>query len=189
MAVPASLTTLDISGQYFMNKTLSDDADEILRLQGVSWWTRQAIKMSTLYLTIKHYKDDAGVEHIDIDQVLTGGVGASKEERTLDWAERETNNTTFGWVLGRSRRIKLDELDDEFLKTGWLADVAEHGAIQAVAQSDTAKSGTTWYSEQTFGFEEIDGERRHTRHAHFVGPGGEHIRARFVYDYQGPLDA
>ena len=104
--------------------------------------------MSTLYLTYKHYKDDSGVEHLDIDQVLSGGVGASTEQRTLDWQERESTHSLFGPVLGRSRRIKLEELEDDYLKNGWLPDVTEHGAIQAIALSDTAKSGRTWYSEQ-----------------------------------------
>lgn len=117
-------------------------------MQGVSWFTRRAIAMAYLYLTIKHYKGDDGVERIDIDQVLTGGVGASREERTLDWKERETEQQLFGPVLGRSRRIQLEELEDDYLKNGWLPDVAEHGGVQAIAQSDTAKSGRTWYSEQ-----------------------------------------
>ncbi|TCD62776.1 hypothetical protein EIP91_006420 [Steccherinum ochraceum] len=188
MAVPESMTTLDISGEFIMDKTLSDDSDEILRLQGVSWFTRRAISMATVYLTIKHDKTAEGVEHIVIDQVLTGGLGGSTEERTLDWQERETSQPLFGPVLGRSRRIKLEELEDEYLKNGWLPDVTEHGAIQAIAQSDTAKSGRVWYSEQVFGFEEINGERRQTRHVHFIGPEQEDIHVRFVYDYQGPLD-
>lgn len=104
--------------------------------------------MATIYVDLKHFQDDAGVEHIDINQVLSGGMGASLEERTLDWQERESENSTFGPVLGRSRRIKVDELDDDYLKNGWEKDVAEHGAIQAIAQSDTPKSGRTWYSEQ-----------------------------------------
>ncbi|THH34032.1 hypothetical protein EUX98_g182 [Antrodiella citrinella] len=183
MAIPESMTTLNLSGKYIMNKTLSDDPDEILRLQGVSWFTRRAISMATIYQSMKHYKDDSDVEHLDIDQVLSGGVAASTELRTLDWKERETAHSLFGAVLGRSRRVKLQDLEDEYLKQGWLPSVETDGAIQGIAQSDTAKSGTTWDSDQIFGLEEINGEKRHTRHIHFTGPGGESILARMVYDY------
>lgn len=54
-------------------------------LQGVSWFTRKAIRFSTITLDIKQYRDDDGVEHIDIDQTATGGIKGTTENRTLDW--------------------------------------------------------------------------------------------------------
>lgn len=36
---------------------------------------------------------------------------------------------------------------------------------------------------QTWGFEQIDDERRYVRHVDFIGPGEEHIQARLVYDF------
>ncbi|KAG6841944.1 hypothetical protein C0991_005124 [Blastosporella zonata] len=73
MATPASLNILDLTGTYIMNKTLSSDStDEILRLQGVSWFKRKAISFGTLTLKLKHYKED-GIEHIDIDQWVRNG--------------------------------------------------------------------------------------------------------------------
>ncbi|OCH96031.1 hypothetical protein OBBRIDRAFT_358687 [Obba rivulosa] len=187
MAVPQDMTILDISGKYMMNKSLSDDTDEILRLQGVSWFKRKAIRMASIYLTVKHYTSDDGVEHIDIDQVLSGGVGSNTENRILDYEEREINDPTFGWVLSRSRRVSLDDIDNDWLREGWMDDVWEHGTVDTRAQSATEKSHTTWAVEQTWGFEEIDGEKRYARHLDFLGPGGEKIRARLVYDYQGTL--
>ena len=47
---------------------------------------------------MKHYKDDSGVEHIDIDQTLTGGIKGTSENRTLDWTERPNNDHVFGDV-------------------------------------------------------------------------------------------
>ena len=130
------------------NKGLSDDTDEILRLQGVSWWMRSAISLATVTLYVKHYKDESGVEHIEIDQRLTGGIPGTFENRTLDWTPREHNDSLFGPVVGKSRRVKLDEIDNEFLRKGWLQDTEQHGAINAYAQSDTPKSGTTWTADQ-----------------------------------------
>jgi len=183
------------------NKSLSDDTDELLRLQGVNWWTRRAISFATVTLYVKHHKDESGVENIKIEQKLTGLPG-TVENRILDWTLREHSDPLFGAVLGKSRRVKLDELDNEFLRNGWLQDTEQHGAINAYAKSDTAKSGTTWTAnqvrfrclkpslalnsvllDQTWGFELVGDERRHVRHVDFLGPEGEHIQARLVYDF------
>jgi hypothetical protein len=122
----------------------------------------------------------------------------------LDWTFRETSDYIFGPVLGKSRRVRLDELDNEFLRNGWLPDTVEHGAIDAYVKSDTRKSKRTWIAEQVrqprryliasliykplypiqvWGFEEVDGERRHVRHVHFTGPKDEYIQARLVFDF------
>lgn len=41
--------------------------------------------MATITLHVKHYKDSEGVEHIDIDQTLTGGIKGTTENRVLNW--------------------------------------------------------------------------------------------------------
>jgi len=183
MAADPSITTRDLSATWVMNKTLSDDTDEILRLQGLSWFTRRAIGLATLTLYVKHYKDDQGVEHIDIDQRLTGGIAGTIENRTLDWEFRVHEDYLFGACLARSRRVKLDEIEHDYLKNGWLPDTEEHGAIHSYVKSDTPKSGTTWSVEQIWGFETINDERRYARHLNFIGPKGENIKARLVYDF------
>ncbi|KAI0375411.1 hypothetical protein BV20DRAFT_933477 [Pilatotrama ljubarskyi] len=184
MAVPADMTTRNLSGKFHMSKELSDDSDEILRLQGVGWFTRKAIRMATLYLTVKHFKDESGVEHIDIDQVLSGGVGSSNEHRILDWEERPHEDSVFGAVLSKSRRVPLSDVEHEWLKKDWLDESFDDGAIiYTCAKSDTAKSGRTWFTSQTWGFELVNGEKRYTRHIHFEGPKDEIIEIRLVYDY------
>ncbi|KAG6911542.1 hypothetical protein DXG01_011844 [Tephrocybe rancida] len=191
MATPESLNILDISGKYTMNKTLSDDnSDEILRLQGVSWFKRRAISLGTVTLAVKHYKEDE-IEHIDIDQTLTGGIPGTSEKRTLIWKERKNEDHLFGAVIGKSRRTKADVFDEDFLKKGWTEDTLDYGVIQSYVESDTAKSGTTWIANQvlmqlvqTWGIEVVNEERRYTRHVKFTGPEGQDIECRLVYDYQ-----
>ncbi len=36
---------------------------------------------------------------------------------------------------------------------------------------------------QTWGFEQINDERRYVRHVDFIGPESEHIQACMVYDF------
>lgn len=198
MAVPAEFTILDISGKFTMNKSLTNmtDTDTILRLQGVSWFKRKVISIGTITLYIKHYRvdpeegqGDQKIEKIDIDQTITGGIPGTTENRTLIWKERENDDHLFGPVIGKSRRVKADELDVEWLKEGWTDDTYEHGLVQAYAASDTPKSGTTWIGNQTWGVELVDGERRYARHVDFTGPGGEKVQTKLFYDYLGPLDS
>ncbi|KIP12413.1 hypothetical protein PHLGIDRAFT_17572 [Phlebiopsis gigantea 11061_1 CR5-6] len=180
------MTTLNLSGKYTQNKGQSDDTDEILRLQGVGWLTRRAIQMATLYVTITH-ATEGGVEKITVDQVLSGGVGSSSETRVLDWQERDVDDKLFGAVVTRTERSKPEGLDNDWLKADWPETVREQGVIHTSGHSDTAKSGATWSAEMTWGLQDIDGERKYTRHVYFIGPGGEEIKARLVYDYTGPL--
>jgi hypothetical protein len=178
---------------------MSDDTDEILRLQGVSWFTRRAIALSTITLYVRHYKGDDDIERIDIDQTLTGIPGTS-ENRILDWKLKEHDDYLFGPVVGKSRRANVDEIENEFLREGWLPDTVRDGVINSYVKSDTPKSNTSWIAEQvcqpfqhaclqnglpiqTWGFEQLNDERRYVRHVDFIGPGNEHIQARMVYDF------
>lgn len=129
------------------NKTLSDDTDDILKLQGVSWFKRRAISMFTLTLVVKHYTDDAGVEHIDIAQTLSGGIPGTDEDRILDWEERIESDDIFGAVVAQSKRVKLEEVEDEFLNSGWTEDTVQDGTVLAVAWSDPEKNSLTWRAE------------------------------------------
>ena len=165
MAAPAEMTTRDISGKYIMvcltplqsfqlpmtlvqNKTLSDDNDEILRLQGVGWMTRKAISIATLYLDVRHFTED-GIEQIVIDQTITGGIKGTKEHRRFDWVERPHEDHIFGPVLGKSNRLTLDEIEQDWLKQDWLEESFLDGKIiYTRATSDTEKSGRTWTAQQ-----------------------------------------
>ena len=128
------------------NKAQSDDSDEILRLQGVSWMTRKIIRAATLYLTINHRVED-GIELITVDQVLSGGVGGSSDTRILDWEEREVDDNLYGPLVTRTKRSKPADLDNDYLKQDWPSDVQEHGLVHTMGHSDTPKSGNTWSAE------------------------------------------
>lgn len=70
-------------------------------------------------------------------------MGATTEKRTLDWTYREHSDRIFGAVKGRSRWIRLADVDDDvFLKTGF--DDAEGEHVQAWAESE----GGGWTADQ-----------------------------------------
>jgi hypothetical protein len=181
MAAPPEITTKNLTGKFYMNKTLSDDTDEVLTLQGVSWFTRKTISVASILLDIKQYRDDDGVEHIDIVQTLTGGIQGTTELRTLDWVEREHKDYLFGTLTGQSRRIKPSEVEDEYLRCGFLSEVEDDGAIESYVINEANK----WTARQIWGFEEIDGKRYYARHLKFIKleDPEKTINRRLVYDY------
>ncbi|PYH42072.1 uncharacterized protein BP01DRAFT_326013 [Aspergillus saccharolyticus JOP 1030-1] len=108
MAAPTEVTIKNLSGEWTMNKTLSNSTDPILSLQGMSWLTRKALNIATVTLHINAYPDseDASVIHIHIDQTLTGGVKGTSEHRLSDGKKREHTDHLFGHVEGQSRYIR-----------------------------------------------------------------------------------
>ncbi|KIM32644.1 hypothetical protein M408DRAFT_326418 [Serendipita vermifera MAFF 305830] len=194
MAVPENMTTSDLTGQFVLNKTLSDSTDQILMLQGVPWYTRKIIAVATITVNMSHYiGEEDTFEHIDTKQTLTGGIKGTEENRTFSGLPREHSDYLFGTVIGISKRIPWknappEVADNAFLREGWTQDTteAEKGVIFTTASSKTEETGKTWTADQIWGFAEINGEKRYTRRVHFHTPE-ETVDAKMIYDYYGPL--
>ncbi|KAH8697757.1 hypothetical protein BGW36DRAFT_341913 [Talaromyces proteolyticus] len=118
MAAPPETTIQNLNGQFILNKTLSNDTDPILALQGISWVTRTAIAYATVTLDISEFvepnADDpahAPVTKVDILQTATGGI-QSQEKRTADWRPRDHEDRIFGAVSGQTRLIRGSKAAD-----------------------------------------------------------------------------
>lgn len=177
MAAPPTITSKNLTGKFFMNKTLSDDLDEVLMEQGIGWVTRKLISVATITLNVKHYTED-DTEHIDIEQTATGGIQGTTENRILDWKERPHKDYLFGEVAGQSRRVQLEDVQDEFLKKGWLeGEAREDGLVESFVVSVNG-----WSVRQIWGFEEFDENRHYSRHIRFE-KGEKTLLKKMVYDY------
>jgi len=186
MAAPPEITIKDLSGQWVMNKTLSDDTDAVLALQGIGWFTRKAISLATVTLHVKQYTAEDSIVHIDIEQTATGGIKGTSEHRTLDWTERSHTDHIFGNLTGKTRFLSLShpELTDSFLKDGWLEDAAEGEEGERHVESFVVNSEKGWSAVQIWGFAVIEGARRYVRRV-VVTKGSEVMKTRLVYDWQG----
>jgi len=190
MAAPPELTLRDLTGDWVMNKTLSDDTDPLLALQGIGWWTRKAIGLATITLHTKQYTGDNGTTHIDIDQTATGGLKGTSEYRELDWIARAHEDHLFGNVKARSRwlnlDVDLDRIEDSFLKDGWLENDEERAgpSDEYHIQSMAVNEEKGWTANQIWGFAIIDGQRYYTRRV-IVTKGDQAIKVRLVYNWQG----
>ncbi|KAI6007209.1 hypothetical protein EDD15DRAFT_2209659 [Pisolithus albus] len=183
MAAPLSVTTKNLGGVFVTNKQLSDSTDELLRLQGVPWYKRNIAKMFNITLSINHYTDDSGVEHIDMEQKLSATI------TPLTGRSATVNDSVFGLLHVKTHRLSLESIEEEFLKAGWTEDTVTDGVIHTVISNDPEKpdDSYTWKSEQTWGFQLVNGERKHVRLVSLTSSskkdGPQHVRIRVVYDY------
>ena len=183
-AFPSISSPTTNTDTHHQNKTLSDDADAVLALQGVSWLTRKAIGFATITLHTKQYTDSDNITHIDIDQTATGGIKGTTEIRVLNWTEREHDDHIFGRVKGRSRWLaNFDEIEDPFLKEGWLDVDSEKGGPNGELhiESSVVNQEKGWTAQQVWGFAIVDGKRHYTRRV-IVTKGKEVVKVRLVYN-------
>lgn len=139
-------------------------------------------------LSVKQY-NEAGVEHIDISQVATGGIGGTTEQRALDWVDRGHSDQLFGDVKGKNRWVSdLSAGEsgeggplDPYLVEGWnLADKEPGQYLQSWVINEKAK----WTAEQIWGFSDLNGKRYHTRRV-VVKKDGKKKVATLYYDWLG----
>ncbi|KAL2848560.1 hypothetical protein BJY01DRAFT_211569 [Aspergillus pseudoustus] len=147
MATPREITFANYNGSWTMERTISDPTDPVLAMQGLSWFMRTTLAWVSVTLNTKQYQEpgttDKTIQHIDVDNIVTGGVQGSSEQRITDWKKREHSDNIFGKVEGQSRFVRgtvkdgkvspdveiLTNIDDEkigrFLRGEVLADGSE----------------------------------------------------------------
>ncbi|KAJ9482405.1 hypothetical protein VN97_g11022 [Penicillium thymicola] len=214
MAAPTDVTIQNLSGKWEMDSTHSNPSDPLLSLQGIGWVTRKALSYATVTVNVHQYVDSENptLIHVDAQQVITGGIQGTKEERKLDWTEREHVDHIFGTLRGLSRHIAAAKSEDgavrpvieiqtkvgspeadakvqKFLigetlidgskSEGFLAEEGEGAFLQSFVKNESAG----WTAEQVWGFEIVDGERRHTRRV-VVVKDGKVASARLVYAFK-----
>ncbi|KAJ7604464.1 hypothetical protein FB45DRAFT_810756 [Roridomyces roridus] len=179
----ATLTSLDVSGKFTLNKKLSGDISKVLAVQGVGFITRKAVSAGKITTIMKHYKDAAGVEQLEIDSAIVGGITVAKEHRVLDGQARPTEDPLVGPIVNTMRRAQPADLAIPFLKDGWTADTLQNGVIHFEIASGPANKNK-WTMNQTCGMQEINGERRYVAHLKITSPSEDH-EIMLVYDYLG----
>ncbi|KAL4739917.1 hypothetical protein BDV11DRAFT_107108 [Aspergillus similis] len=211
MAAPGDITVKTLRGSWTLDKSVSDSMDGILKLQGVGWLTRKGISAASITLQFTSSVEPSPSSgdptvHLTMRQTLTGGIGASTEERITDWVERERSNHIYGDVLSRSRLVAgvreqngsvRPDLD---LQSNPSSDTIKEDVQKflraAVGQTDTddltdmfihdfgrnEKSG--WTADQVWSIEAIDSEKCLVRRIAVVRDDMYEV-ARLVYKFNG----
>ena len=177
-AVPPEVTIQNLTGTYTLNRTLSDSSQNVLKMQNIGFVVRQAVAYSTVTVNLKQYTDPDGTQHLDQEQLSTGGI-RNIENRIMDWQYTEKHNWIWGKVNGKSRYAKLEDIEDSFLRDGWAQDCVDGQLVEGYVES----TADTWTARQVWGFAEVDGQRRHVRKILATKPKWEDLRIRMVYDW------
>ncbi|KAK4239068.1 hypothetical protein C8A03DRAFT_32866 [Achaetomium macrosporum] len=193
MAAPANKNIGDLNGKWVMNKSQSSNVEPGLALQGIGWMTRKAVTMSTVTLHVKQFvappsppADPANppVTHIEIEQTGTGGFKGTTEKRCLDYTFREHSDWLFGHVKGQTKFVAAEEVQDEFLKSGWLEGDEEkggpNGETHVLSYVESLDNG--WTATQIWGFKTIEGVRKYCRNV-VIAKDGERVELQLVFDF------
>ena len=77
---------------------------------------------------IKHFRE-RGREYLEIDEMFHGKNSTTTERYALDGMPLEFNDVCGRPAVSRARRIRTTDIQDQFLRRGWVNDVLSHGAI------------------------------------------------------------
>ena len=178
MAAPKEKTLQNLAGRWTLNKKHSDDFAQVLELQGVNMLIRKAIGTASVHLKIMQPSSN----EIKMEQTATSmSIPGTTEQYTLDWEWRENHDAFFGDIKGRSRWVSQEEAKENGGSGDWDADDSEGKLVEAVGK----KPDDEWGATHLWGFEEVGGERRHTRRVHFTHSNGKELNVRMVYDFDG----
>ncbi len=143
---------------------------------------QKAAEAASIHLTITQSSNNK----IKIVQSVTvGKMPGTTEEYDLDWQWRNNEDGFFGSIEGRSRWVNVGEgCASAIVAPGdeqWIEGDSEGKLIQALGR----KVDDNWEAAHLWGFEIVDGERRHTRRVYVKNNKGEELRVKMVYDYKG----
>ena len=114
--------TFDISGKWTLSRTLSDDPEEMMLVQGFGYFLRKASRMGTMTIIFKH--DQSGdPPTLALTVLPPGGFAKESRLRKLNGVKESDHHFLFGtnYVVW-DKRTKKDELDPYFLDEEWIGD-------------------------------------------------------------------
>lgn len=178
MAAPESKTLQSLGGKWTLNKDLSDDFSPVLALQGTNTMIRKAVGVASVHLKVTH--DTPDIIHME-NTATAAGIPGTKEDYQLDYQWRTSQDPFFGEVEGRSRWITQADAKANGAEGEWLEGDSDGKLIQAVGK----KPDDAWIATHLWGFENVEGARRHTRRVKVTSRDGEEVKVRMVYDFDG----
>ncbi|KAL4786324.1 hypothetical protein BJX76DRAFT_355228 [Aspergillus varians] len=103
MAPPTDLSIQNLTGDWVVDKSKTENMDAPLKLQGVGWLRRKAVTSGTITLKINQtiQAKDGGepVVRIMMQQGLRGVFPGVEQTRALDWTEHEQVDAVSGAAL------------------------------------------------------------------------------------------
>jgi hypothetical protein len=168
-------------------------------LQGIHFIIRKIISNAPVTTVIKQYsaapfppfESTTEVTHVSVEQRVKGYSKGMIEPYCLDAQWRTHRDWLFGDVSGMAKWISKEELagfivaeHGEFLNNGWPEGESEKDGSGGEAHIliHVQNAGAGWSALMVWGFQNVSGERRHTRNI-VIAKGKERVEFRLVYDF------
>lgn len=159
------------------NKSLSDDLNPLMELQGVPWLARKAASMATIKARLTQHTGPDGVASLTTEGMSAGGLKAKATTYRLDGCEVK-HEGQYGVTRMRARLVDgpasqpllslaAPEALDAYLTEGWLYEDGKQTQLPRHIQIHIDNS-TAGSAEQVWGFSTIAGQRRRKQHPVFV---------------------
>ncbi|OJD32281.1 lccl domain-containing protein [Diplodia corticola] len=162
MAAPPEKTISNLSGKWVLERKLSTGMDDVMALQGLSWVKVKTLAIISVTETYRQYVDEKQVTHVDVTPTVTGGFKGQVSSYVVDGIARTREIAEFGEVVESSRWSDLTDVDDEYLREGWVyAEAEKKGPKNLVLQATMDKGACVL--DGVWGFIDVDGKRYHAR--------------------------
>ncbi|KAK0645284.1 hypothetical protein DIS24_g8070 [Lasiodiplodia hormozganensis] len=162
MAAPPEKTISNLTGKWTLDRKLSSGLDEVMALQGVGWLKIKALSVINVTETYKQYIDDAGVTHIDVVPTVTGGFKGEESSCIVDGVKRARTLQEFGEITESCQWSDLTDVDEEFLRDGWVYAEGEKTGPKNLYMNVTMDKGAC-VLKGVWGFIDVEGKRYHAR--------------------------
>lgn len=159
---------------------MSGDIDSIFIFQEIPWIKRRVASIAPIHLRIDQYEKD-GVSFINMKQSVAGLIGGD-DKRALDSTEYEFVDVFFGSIKSCSSWILETDIEDDFLRDGWLQKDSDMGGLNGKALVHSVIKGRDWVANEILGFSLIGNMRRLTKRI-IVARGSERIMVIVAYDF------
>ncbi|KKY28483.1 hypothetical protein UCDDS831_g00223 [Diplodia seriata] len=162
MAAPPEKTIGDMSGKWVLERKLSTNMDKVMSLQGLSWVTIKALSIISVTEAYEQHVDEKGVTHIDVHPTVTGGFKGQDTKWIVDGVQRAVHHPEFGEMTQSSWWSDLTDVDDGYLREGWVYGEGERAGPKNLAlKCSSEKAG--FVLDGVWGFVDVDGKRYHAR--------------------------
>ncbi|KAG6353645.1 hypothetical protein INS49_005353 [Diaporthe citri] len=186
MAAPEDTNILNMTGIWSLNSAESDDLDATFAVQGIPWIIRKVIAYARLEIEMKQQVSDEpdtkSATIINVKQTVRPGGFDTANRYILDGQTRHDTVPIFGAMSMKASYVSRAEVSEEATLGREIEDpVGGDGRVAIEERSGGVNTG--WQTVATWGFEEVNGERRFCKYC-ITTKGDQKAEARLVYDYR-----
>jgi len=166
----------DLSGKWTMNRDLSSDVTETLKIQGFGLVMRKAAGVAPVTLEVEQSENEIRIKQSTGTTAVS--IPAVQEMWTLDWEMRKQDDAFLGKVRSKSRWTTAEKVKEAH--SGYLSEGLSGGDSELIESYVESAESDGWKATQIWTMEGEQFVRRVV-----TSKGDECAETLLVYDYKG----